>query len=108
VPLLAAVPTDMFGAARLGEVGVSQTYAGAHLSVLPFIFVATNNIESTARIMRTSNGVQVEVDGEANIELYTMNGVLLDKARVINNYSRDLDNGIYIIRINGKATKFIK
>lgn len=107
VPLLASVTTDMFGTVRTGS-DRGLTYAGAHESVTPFIFTSTTNVESTARIMRTTTGVQVELDGEANIELYNMSGMLLDKVRANGTYSRNLDNGIYIIRINGKATKFIK
>lgn len=104
VPVLASVTKDIFGTTR-----ASMTYAGAHESVLPFgPLVGTSDVESNARIIRTSNGVQVELDGEAIIELYNMNGVLLDKTRMNGSYSRDLDKGIYIIRINGKSTKFIK
>jgi len=33
---------------------------------------------------------------------------MIEKKTVSGTYSHDLNNGIYIIRINGKATKFIK
>jgi hypothetical protein len=67
-----------------------------------------NNVEINARIARTYSGIEVVVDGESTIELYNMNGALIDKARTTSTYTRDLNNGIYIIRINGKATKFVK
>lgn len=102
VPLLAAVPKDLFGTNRL-----SPTYAGAHQSV-PFTTVVVPTAETSARIRTTATGIQVELTGKANIELYTINGVLLDKTIINGSYSRDLDNGMYIILINGKATKFIK
>jgi len=104
VPVLATVPTDMFGTIR-----ATTTYAGAHEALLPFIFTSLeNNVEQTARIAHTSSGIQVELEGEATIELYTVNGMMIDKTKVNGSYSRDLNNGVYIIRINGKATKFIK
>jgi hypothetical protein len=68
----------------------------------------SKTIEQLVRIMRTSSGVQAIFDGEANIELYTINGVLIEKTKTSGSYSRDLNSGIYIIRVNGKATKFIK
>lgn len=104
VPSLAAVTTDIFGTVRNTEF----TYAGAHEATLPFLYTSLENIEQTARIIRTSTGVQVEFDNESTIELYNMNGVLIDKTRTNGTYSRDLNNGVYIIRINGKATKFVK
>lgn len=107
VPLLPSVTTDMFGTLRTGS-DRDLTYAGAHESVTPFIFTTTAKVETIARIMRTNTGIQIEFEGEANIELYNISGMMIDKTRAIDSYSRNLDNGIYIIRINGKATKFIK
>lgn len=103
VPSLAAVPTDMFGTVR-----ATTTYAGAHEALLPFLSTSVKDVEQTARIMRTASGIQVELDGEAAIELYTFNGVMIDKTKMSGTYSHDLNSGVYIIRINGKATKFIK
>jgi len=67
-----------------------------------------DNVTANARIMRTASGIQVELDGQSTVELYTMNGVMIDKTVVNGTYSHDLNNGAYILRINGKATKFIK
>lgn len=105
VPSLAAVTTDIFGTVRNTEF----TYAGAHESTLPFITTGNETpVELSARIIRTMRGIEVQLNREANIELYTINGVLIDKTRIEGTYARDLNNGIYIIRIDGKATKFVK
>ncbi|NDP21960.1 MAG: T9SS type A sorting domain-containing protein [Paludibacter sp.] len=104
VPRLTTVLTDMNGVVRS-----DPTYAGALESTLPFIITfIDNNVEKTARIARTSTGIEITLDGESTIELYTINGMMIDKTRTNGSYSRDLNNGIYIIRINGKATKFVK
>jgi len=104
VPALASVLNDMFGTVRS-----ATTYAGAHEAALPFVATdIKNNIEQVARIMHTSTGIQVELDGEALIELFSVNGIMIEKKTVSGTYSHDLNKGIYIIRINGKATKFIK
>ena len=61
-----------------------------------------------ARIMRTSSGIEVMLDGQASIELYSISGALLDKTVVSSSYSKALNSGIYIIRVNGVSTKFVK
>jgi len=105
VPSLATVTTDILGTVRNTEF----TYAGAHESTLPFLSTGIDNGEITqSRILRTMSGVEVQLNREATIELYTINGVMMDKARVNGTYSRDLNSGVYIIRIDGKATKFVK
>jgi hypothetical protein len=103
VPRQADVLTDMFGTTR-----AAYTYAGAHEGAMPFYWTSVTTPEVTARIMKTSSGIEVELDGEANIELYTINGILIEKTKTSGSYSRELNSGIYIIRVNGKATKFIK
>ena len=79
--------------------------------VARFTTMLVTNLENVvveARIMPTATGIEVTLDGRANIELYSINGVLIEKSIANGTYSKDLNNGIYIIRINGKATKFIK
>jgi len=97
------VPKDIFGTDR-----DYYTYAGAHQAQAFLINENINPKNVTARIIRTSSGIEVQLDREANIELYTINGMLIDNARVNGTYSRNLNAGIYIIRIDGKATKFVK
>jgi len=60
------------------------------------------------RLMRTPSGIRVELNEPANIELYNINGSLIEKTKATGTYTRNLNNGIYIIRINGKSTKFVK
>lgn len=64
--------------------------------------------EMDVRIMRTQSGITAEFDGSANVELYSINGAMIDKTVAYGSYTRDLNPGAYIIRINGKATKFIR
>lgn len=99
---LTDVPKDLFGTDR-----DYYTYAGAH-QAQSFIVNGNATTEVSARIMRTASGIEVQLDSEATVELYNMNGMIIDKVVTSGTYSRDLNNGVYIIRINGKATKFIK
>lgn len=59
-------------------------------------------------IMRTPSGIAATFDGNAVVELYSINGALIEKTKANGTYSRDLSHGAYVIRINGKSTKFIK
>jgi len=103
VPRLADVLTDINGISR-----AETTYAGAHEALLPFLYSSTDNVMQTASIKHTATGIEVVLDGQATIEIYSINGMLIDKTNTNGSYTRDLKNGMYIIRINGKATKFIK
>ncbi len=103
VPRLPEVLKDMLGTDR-----AELTYAGAHESTLPFITTSNPSIERTARILRTPSGVMIELDDEAMVEIYTMNGVKIESVRTSGSFERDLDTGVYIIRINGATTKFMK
>jgi hypothetical protein len=100
VPRLPEVMKDILGFDR----GVT-TYAGAHQ---PDLTLSTPEVKATHRIMRTSSGVMIELDRESVVEIYGMNGVMIDKTRTSGTYSRDLNQGIYIIRIDGQATKFMR
>jgi len=68
-----------------------------------------NNVEITsATIIRNASGIIVPLNGESTIALYNVNGTLIEKTKANGTYSRDLNNGMYIICINGKASRFIK
>jgi len=59
-------------------------------------------------IIINSVGIALLLQGESNIELYSINGMLIEKTRTSGMYTRKLSNGMYIIYINGKASKFVK
>lgn len=104
VPRLASVLTDIFDTVR-----AETTYAGAHEAALPFIISSFESVEQQPICVKpTSYGIEVELDGTSNIELYTINGVLVDKTTADGIYTRELGKGMYIIRVNGQAQKFVR
>ncbi len=62
----------------------------------------------SARILRTYEGVQIELEGTSTVEIYTTSGMLIEKVRTSGTYTKELNTGVYIIRIDGQATKFMK
>lgn len=105
VPKLTEVPNDMFGTVR-----ADLTYAGAHQSTLPFINPSTGikNPGVNVMIQNTTNGIQINLEKESSVEIYAVNGMLIDRTIAAGTYSRALESGVYILRINGSATKFIR
>ena len=72
-------------------------------------FTTVENIKSDIKIMRTSTGISVVLDGNMNsIELYNMKGVLMERTQASGSYTRDLESGAYILRINGVGHKFVR
>jgi hypothetical protein len=104
VPIMTEVPNDMFNTAR----ATPYTYAGAHQAAMPFYWTSVATPSVSARILRTYEGVQIELEGTSTVEIYTTSGMLIDKVRTSGTYTRELNSGVYIIRIDGQATKFMK
>jgi len=59
-------------------------------------------------IMHNQEGISVQLNGESKVELYNINGVLLDKTKRNGVYSHRLNSGMYILRINDQVVKFIQ
>lgn len=59
------------------------------------------------RILLGENKITLLFDNSAEIELFTVTGILINKAIAVGKYSCSLNKGAYIIRINGKSTKFV-
>jgi len=67
-----------------------------------------NEVKTNYNILRTTSGVEITLNRAATIELFSLSGQLIEKTTATGRYSRDLDNGMYIIRVNGEAVKFVK
>ena len=59
-------------------------------------------------VRNTPTGIVVEFENEALIELYSVNGILIEKAQAYQSYSRDLNKGVYMLRVNHQVIKFVK
>lgn len=59
-------------------------------------------------IQTTSDGVAVSFEGTKTVEVYAVNGILLDRQTVSSSYSSVLPQGMYILRVGDSVHKFIK
>jgi len=75
---------------------------------LPPVNIVTIPEQDGIDVFNTATGITIQFEGDATIELYTFNGILLDKVKASQSYSRDLNKGLYILRINDRTIKFVK
>lgn len=78
----------------------------AHFATL--VSSLQENGATDVQIRYTDDGIEVDLENSSLVELYTISGKLVDRTTVSGTYSRSLEKGIYLIAINGKATKFVK
>jgi hypothetical protein len=97
------VTTDYYG---LITRSTSKPAMGAIEISLSTYLGKTEN--ANIRIANTTKGISVELNGESAIELYSLNGLLIEKTKAYGIYNRSLKSGMYILSVNGKATKFVK
>jgi len=64
--------------------------------------------KSNIKVIVNEAGVAVLLDAESNVELYNVNGILIEKTRTSGLYTHSLNHGMYVIRINDQVTKFVK
>lgn len=60
------------------------------------------------RMFSVEDGIQVEFEGEAAVEVYTVAGVLVDKVQAMNQYHVVLGQGIYVVKVNGVVYKVMR
>jgi hypothetical protein len=60
------------------------------------------------RIFADNAGVTVKVTGKSDVKIYSIQGALISQIVVTDTYSYPLSTGIYLIKVNDKAYKFVK
>jgi len=103
VPSLAAVTTDILGKIR----NTLFTYAGAHEST-DFPITSIDKVVAPIGLYATKDGIDIRVNKTSIVELFNLNGTFIDKKIVDDVYSHNLNKGIYIVKVNGVAHKFVK
>ena len=64
--------------------------------------------ENELRIIKTANGLTVNLDGQANIRIFNLQGQLLQNIRADKTCDISLESGIYLLLINNKPYKIIR
>jgi len=80
---------------------------------LPVLFASKVGISNTPdkkqlQVIHTSSGIEIQLAETSVIELYNASGQLIEKTTASGVYSRNLERGMYIVRVNGQAVKFVR
>ena len=73
------------------------------------VYSDVKNITSdNAKLFSGKSFIRAEFDGNANVEVYNLSGILLKQANATNTITVDnLNTGLYILKINGMAYKVV-
>jgi hypothetical protein len=64
--------------------------------------------KTTFRVNPTATGIEIALTGASTVELFSVNGALIDKTVATGTYSHALTSGVYIVRVNGKTAKIVR
>lgn len=104
VPLIEGYTLDITGATRSGD----KTYAGAHdPGEIATSIEDDGGDEKNFTVHTIGSTLTLRIQGTARIELYSVNGVLIEKAQFNGNYTKHLERGCYLLKLNGSVVKFV-
>lgn len=92
-------------------VAATEIYKAATATYILTVESGTDIDDSNNRpisVYATSDDIRVEFEGEANIEIYNISGILVDRTVAFESYSVTLANGLYFVKVNGKIYKVNK
>ena len=90
------------------SVGYSASTAGYIATFSKSIATDINHqLQSNFKISTQSGQINVQFDGIAQVELYTITGQLIRSALSNNQFTQSVKKGIYLIRINGQTHKVL-
>ncbi|MEI7502899.1 MAG: hypothetical protein WCJ61_06410, partial [Paludibacter sp.] len=68
---------------------------------------APRSFEIQPIVNMTPNGVLINLEKMTTVKIFTLNGILIENQNVKGTYSKLLPKGIYIVLVDGYATKII-
>lgn len=80
----------------------------AHKVSAPGISTSTTNPSVSSMLRRTESGIAIELKKESQVDIFSVTGAIVVSTRASGTFTYDLNDGLYIIRVNGKAAKFVK
>jgi hypothetical protein len=80
----------------------------AHKVSAPGISTSTTGTSVSSMLRRTESGVAIELKKDSKVEIFSITGATIVSTRASGLFTHDLNEGLYIIRVNGKAAKFVK
>jgi parallel beta-helix repeat protein len=103
---LDAPPTDFDNVSR--PQGSSTDVGAYEYKIETGIFNSLDTKSERPTIKQTVAGISIQLPSKSDVEIYAVNGVLIDKSIATTTYSHVLPKGIYLLKINQHRIKFIK
>ncbi|NDP21959.1 MAG: family 10 glycosylhydrolase [Paludibacter sp.] len=95
----ALIPTHKFAVAALDRYG--------NEFIPSYVTTSTEIQTEIYRISIINNALQLDLEYSTNIELYSLNGVLIDRQTTQGTYKKILEHGVYLLKIGIKIVKVI-
>lgn len=67
----------------------------------------SDDLKNDISIIVSNSTILAQFSGQANIELFTITGQLVKSVVVNNEFSENVNPGIYVLRVNGKSNKVL-
>lgn len=64
-----------------------------------------SNLDSSLKLSGANGKVSARFDGSANVQLYSAAGQLIRSVNAVNEFSENVQAGMYIVRVNGATHK---
>jgi len=99
---------------KVGQFGVivRAQYSGSNNQTIDFLLNVTdatttfiNQPETNFNISTQPGQINVQFDGLAQVELFTITGQLIRSVSAMNEFTQLVKNGAYLLRINGQTQK---
>lgn len=102
MPSVLGYTTDITGAQR-GE----STYAGVHdpSATTSIVLQRIKGCNEYVGVEIVNDILSIRLEGKAQVEVYTVRGLLIDKVDVETVYTKRLKKGIYLVKVNKQVIK---
>ena len=90
-----------------GDVYLNNSGANyvATFTTSSIITTAPSNLESSLKLSGANGKVSARFDGSANVQLYSAAGQLIRSVNAVNEFSENVQAGMYLVRVNGATHK---
>ncbi len=104
-------PENIIGASDIGEAVVDVIFeynvVAASLSVAKKSATSLDQSSLTSRIFAQGRMLNVTIEGEAQVAIYSMDGKMIEHTMVFGNYTREMNSGMYFVRVNDETHKVV-
>ncbi|MDD4968441.1 MAG: T9SS type A sorting domain-containing protein [Paludibacter sp.] len=88
-------------------VAYNSTTAGYKATFVKSITTQLDQKKKGLTIITENGNIKVNVNGAANVQLYTVAGQLIRSASVTNQFTHSVKSGVYLLKVNGETRRVL-